>query len=232
MVISIAKIGNEAALRCSVLYVPAPTVVKMGVGSPCRARGMPRNPGFGRAGGRSRKEPVMIRLVSLLAVGLALLPAPAIAQEPPFVGIGARVRVRTSPADEPVIGKVVGLDATTLTLSIKGLESPTIIARTAITEIEVSRRRSRGRSALIGAVTCAGLGAVLGFGVTDRRSFLFNNQSENMIVFGLAGGALGGLIGLAAGPGEDQWTATSLGPTSSSGLTPAPGLSASFTFRF
>lgn len=174
----------------------------------------------------------MMRLVSLLAIGLALLAAPVIAQDASSVAVGARVRVSTSSAAEPVIGNVVGLDATTLTLSIKGLAPPTVVARNAITRIEVSRRRSRGRSVLIGTVTGLGFGALLGLAITDESSWLFDNQAENMTVLGLSGGALGALIGLAAGPGKDQWTTTSLASAGSSGLTPGPGVSARFTLRF
>jgi hypothetical protein len=174
----------------------------------------------------------MIRLLSLIAIGLALLPAPALAQGASSVVLGARVRVLTSPAAEPVIGKVVGLDAETLTLSTKGLASPTVVPRSAISEIEVSRRRSRGRSVLIGTVTGLGMCAVFGAMITDQNSWLFQNRAENMIGFGLSGGALGALIGLAVGPGEDDWVPISLASTNSPGLAPVRGLSASFTFRF
>jgi hypothetical protein len=106
-----------------------------------------------------RKE--VMGLALTLIVPNAIL---SFAAEVPELAPGSPVRVLAHTVTEhPPVATLTALDDTALTLSINGRADVLVVARGAITKVEVSLgRRSRGKGALIGAGMGIGAGALLG----------------------------------------------------------------------
>jgi len=145
-----------------------------------------------------------MRVVTLLAVVLTVLPATLlVAQEPARIVPGAHVRV-TAPhlPNGRLQGALTRIDADTLVIG------STPIARHTLTRVEVSTgRRSRlGRGLGVGFLAGAGLGAILGAGVgNDGGEFCTATQCAvaGAAVVGVGGMVLGALVG--AMTHTDRW---------------------------
>lgn len=171
-----------------------------------------------------------IRSLLYLFMLLALVPSAAAAEQAPIAVEGAKVRVWTSPATDPIVGELVRFDDQTLMLSIKGVDSARVVARTTVTRLEVNRRRSRGKSVLVGALAGVLTAVTIAYATTDRGD-LFGPGASSAIWSVLTVPA-GSLIGLAVGPGADRWTPAVLGRGTPPVAVPAPGVAARLSFRF
>src|SRR6266850_2543300 len=100
----------------------------------------------------------MTRSSMVLAMAVAPLLVGAIGASAEESPSGSRVRV-TAPSftGKRLVGVLVGLDETTLTLQRQGAKGPLQVPRAAITKIEASRHRSR-------KATGAGIGLLVGLG--------------------------------------------------------------------
>jgi len=109
--------------------------------------------------------------IPLVAVSVLLAARPAIGGE--LLNEGSRVRVKSSgevgddgrvtpsKGDHWIVGTLLTIDPDYLTVAAQGRPAArTRVPRTAVTDLEISRGRSRGKGALIGA----GIGAVVGLG--------------------------------------------------------------------
>lgn len=160
------------------------------------------------------------RVVGFIAVVVGV--GVAQADEPGTVAPGPRVRLTApSVSIERLVGTLVGLDETTLTLRRQGAKDTVRVPRGAITTIETSAHRSRkGRGAAIGAL--AGLGAGVAFGLAIGEdcsvipeelepllSVICFSKGEMAAVAALLAVPAGALVGLAVAPGE-KWQRSSL----------------------
>jgi hypothetical protein len=166
------------------------------------------------------------------------------AEEPAY---GPRVRL-TAPSFAPrrLIGMVVGLDETMLTLQPQGSEHSLQIPRSAITKIEASRHRSRrGRGATIGAFVGLGAAVALGLAVgetcdlpsrSDEFAFDFHSicyrKSEIAAGMAILTVPAGALLGLAAGPGEKWEVSTTDRLRVTVGAGRGGGMRAALAIRF
>ena len=167
-----------------------------------------------------------IRLVGGLISGVAAVSS-AQAQEPSPSASGARIRV-TAPAvaGSRLVGTLVGMDETSLTLRADKGKGTFAVPRNAITRLEVSRHRSRkGEGAGIGMLIGIGAAVAVGlsaggdcesvavpdpwlFGLSERLDRnLCVGKGEAALLTSLVTVPVGALIGYAAAPGE-RWVAT------------------------
>ena len=143
----------------------------------------------------------------------ALCGLPAWADEGSQTPGGKRVRI-TAPgfASRPVVGNLIAIEATKVTVQPAGSSETVAILRNAVTQFEISSKRSqKGRGAAIGALVGAGVGAAFGFAAGDdcgppdeRRLDCILPQKTVALGGGIIGGGLGAIIGLIVAPGE-QW---------------------------
>lgn len=127
---------------------------------------------------------------------------------------GRRVRV-TAPGfvDGPVIGDLVAVEATRVTLHRAGASEILAIPRRDVTRFEIgTKRRRRGRAAGIGALVGLGIGAIAGFaagnddcGGPDAPFIMCVPRETSAAGVGGAGAALGAALGLLFAPGETLW---------------------------
>lgn len=174
----------------------------------------------------------MTRLVSLLAIGLVLLPSAARAQEPPSSVLpGSRVRVWTSPSADPVTGRVLSLDGQWMTVLSDSRGTPVGVSRDSITRMDVSlARRSKRKAALTGALTGLGFGLVLGVvSYSDRQPG--PASGAGLIILPALLTPVGAVIGLVAGSAGERWTTLSTSAKLSQTVAP-PAPSLRFSFRF
>jgi hypothetical protein len=166
------------------------------------------------------------RLVVGLITGVAAVSG-AQAQEPLPSASGARIRV-TAPgvSGRRLVGTLVGMDETSLTLRADKGKGTLAVPRNSITRLEVSRHPSRrGKGAGIGALVGIGAAVVLGVAAGDDCSFpparseeldlverldrnLCFGKGETALAAAIVTVPLGTLLGYAAAPGE-RWVATS-----------------------
>ena len=166
----------------------------------------------------------MVRIGSILALFLALLPSAAGAQEPLPLKPGARVRVWTPSMIEPVTGTALGSDATTLTLSTDEAALRVVVERKAITRLDRGYRRPRGKTALYGALIGVATGVVVGLASgDDKGGFLAMSAAGKAAAYSVLFAPTGALIGLAAGPGPERWATVMAS-------VPSPSLRVSFRF--
>lgn len=155
----------------------------------------------------------------LVAVVAVMVDVSAAAAEEPAAFAGQRVRLTVpSVSGKRLIGTLVGLDETTLTLRRYGVDDTLQVPREAIARLEVSRHRSRkAKGAALGALI--GLGAALAVGVAAgddcgliqgddfstrlQRSFCFD-KGETAVISAILFVPAGTLLGLVAAPGE-KW---------------------------
>jgi hypothetical protein len=164
----------------------------------------------------------MPRFFSVLVIALGLLPSVADAQEAPGLRPGTRVRVWTSPTADPVIGKVLKLDATTMTLSVEDVASPITVTRNSITRTDVrGGRHPTRRSILVGALVGAGIGVVTGLVAGDDDPYA-----------SLYLAPVGALFGMIVWPGEERWITTTSTSEKLSQTIGLPTPSFRVTFRF
>jgi hypothetical protein len=183
-----------------------------------------------------RKESVMKRILAgSLSLALAVPTAAAVAQEPPEVTPGTRVRISApTVAKKHFVGTITAWDPENLTMtSDKG---PIVLPRGAVSRLELSRgRKSRGRKALLGAGIGAAAGALVGFAHGSDppgSSIVAFDAGTYALTFGALGAAAGALIGVAITPGE-RWE--ELPPTRfrvSVGPVRGHGLGVSLTMAF
>jgi hypothetical protein len=137
----------------------------------------------------------------------------AAADEGEAPGRGRRVRV-TAPAlaGPPVVGDLIAIDTTNVTIRSAGSAEVVAIPRAEVTRFEVSaKRRQRGRSAGIGALIGLGVGAAAGFaagddcGAPDAPSIVCFPRPASAAGVGLVGAGLGAVVGMLVAPGETVW---------------------------
>jgi hypothetical protein len=113
------------------------------------------------------------------------------------IRLGGRLRVTVKPRDSSLVGALVALDDTTLTLDTGDQMPPTTIRRGSIAKVEVST----GRGASYGLLAGVGIGAVVGIASHTEHSFLPAGCSVTLWALILA--PLGGLVGAAVVP--ERW---------------------------
>lgn len=166
-------------------------------------------------------------MTALIAVVLGV--SVARADEPAPVAAGARVRLTApSVSGKRLVGTLVGLDDTTLTLQRQGGKETLQVPRGAITTTEVSWRRSRkGKGAAIGALVGLGAAVAIGLAAGDDdcssvqdvgnpwldltahvlRTFC-HSKGEMAAFAAILTVPAGALLGLAVAPGE-KWQPSS-----------------------
>lgn len=177
-------------------------------------------------GAAAQDAPAQGKPVANLAVGYLA----AAAEQAPTAVVGSEVRLWTSPATDPIVGKVVRFDDQTLILSIKGVDSARVVLRSTVTSLEVNRRRSRGKSVLVGALAGVVTAVTIAYTTTDSGYFLGPGASS--VILSVLTVPAGSLLGLAVGPGADRWTPAVLGRATPPVAAPAPGVAARLSFRF
>ena len=158
-----------------------------------------------------RLELAMGVIVTSLA---ALCGAAASADEGRPPTEGRRVRV-TAPgfADGSVIGDLVAVEDTRVTLRTAGASEVVAIPRRDVIRLEIgTKRHRRGRAAGIGALVGLGIGAIAGFAVgnddcggPDAPFIMCVPRETSAAGVGGAGAALGAALGLLFAPGETVW---------------------------
>jgi hypothetical protein len=150
----------------------------------------------------------MVKHVAVFFLSLAV-PALAGAQTAPTLENGSRIRILTSTSAQPITGKLVRQNATTLTLEVAG-GAGLMVARDSVMRMELSRRRSRAATAGWGTL----LGAIAGFmgGVAqgdDPPGGWVGGWTaiQKGTALGVLGAPVGLVTGLIIGPGKDHWTA-------------------------
>ncbi len=152
-------------------------------------------------------------IVMLVPTLVAVWGSSASAEEGKPTTSGPRVRVTALGfAAKPIVGVLTAIDATKITI-LRSKESAAVaIPRDALTRFEISHKSSRkGKGAGIGALIGAGVGAALGVaagadcGAPDA-SFCISRGASAAAV-GLAGAAVGSILGAIIAPGEKWETA-------------------------
>lgn len=174
----------------------------------------------------------MFKRLILLFLAVVVVPAAVAAQEPE-VKPGARIRVWTTGTQEPVIGTLQGYNADSLSIFGPSGQPPTVVSRTAVSRLEISKRRSRGRAVLNGLLAGTVTGALAGLVLlTDDNedAFLHCGAGCGLLIGGVVGLPLGAVTGLVVGPGQDRWHSARLAtPSPASRLRATP---LSVTLRF
>ena len=141
----------------------------------------------------------------MLFVALLLAcPGDAIGQLPEWLRPGARLRLTTGAAHEPVVGTLVRFDTDSVSLRAVEGAVPVTIPFASVSRAEVVRERGTmaGAGARFGLLAGAGFGVVAA--LTDAE--LGNKELGALVfggVFGLLGAGVGGLIGSAVP--RDVW---------------------------
>jgi len=130
------------------------------------------------------------------------------AEEPPFPGVGSRVRVHSLALKSvPLVGTLTAVDQESLTVGPEDGREPSVVGRAEISRLERSVRQSRKRK---GAVIGLGLGFAVGLAGTFILCESFGTScptGEGFVygtIYGAAVGALGAGVGAVVAPGE-QW---------------------------
>jgi hypothetical protein len=158
----------------------------------------------------------------VLAMAVVPLLAGAIGASAEESPSGSRVRV-TAPSfsGKRLVGVLVGLDETTLTLQRQGAKGPLQVPRAAITKIEASRHPSRkARGAGIGLLVGLGAAAVVGLAAGDNckpvpendlwdlgarlQNSLCYSKGDMALLSGILLVPAATLLGVVASPGE-KW---------------------------
>jgi hypothetical protein len=143
--------------------------------------------------------------------GVLLFAGQGLAQEPPGLAPGSRLRITASSLDGPIRGTLASLSDDSLTLETKDA-APLVIERSRITRLEVSAgHRSRNRGAAIGAAVGLGVGLLFTAVVAATESCEGYNAEDcglatgvSLILFTPVLTGAGALIGVAVTPGE-RW---------------------------
>ena len=157
---------------------------------------------------------ILIAFVTSLALVSCVESARASARPDSIAVVpGMLVRVHTSSAPSPLVGRFGGTDSTTLWLG--GAEGATTeILRASVSRFEASRgKRNRpGEGAIIGLGVGVLSGTLLGLALRDDRTCevdcVFGGGEETMtFLTAAAGGTLGLVIGLLVGSSirREQW---------------------------
>jgi len=180
------------------------------------------------AEGRSLRRDVAAVLSPVL-----LTPAIGWADEGPGPSDGARVRV-TAPtvsrrvfrddAKRRLVGTIVSQDDEALTLRGGNLREPTVVPRSSIQKLEISRRRSqRLKGFLIGFL--AGTAVGIGLTAVNEGSTLCDSGGVSgcdVVLSAIVPGLPAALLGAVLAPGE-RWEEVASGSPVAVRLTPAPG---------
>lgn len=171
----------------------------------------------------------------VLGISFGVPAASAVAQVEP----GTRVRV-TENGQKRVVGRLVSIDETTLSVRPDGNAEPVAVSRSTLTRIDVSQRLGRKRrGATIGLLVGALAGAVALASATEdcsRNDFvcLFprEQQTTNTVLGAVVFGALGAGLGALVAPGEKWESIPSQRVRLSLAPTPGRGVAAQVTIRF
>ncbi len=179
-----------------------------------------------------------MRRLRWVIVALLLAPLAAVAQTPPPVQVGSRVRIwhHCAPACQRTTGTVVRLTPDSILLNADHQFSPTAIARGSVSTFEVANGRKSRALVVAGAGFLIGstVGLLIGTAVDppDPNAFLdFGGGPAGFVVGALLGTVFGAAIGAGAGP--ERWVAVG-GEQAQIGLGPAPrgGWAFGGAFRF
>ena len=146
----------------------------------------------------------MLRVAA--AFSLALLGLTAAADDSTHAPLATGTRVRVSAPDisaTPVVGTVRALDATTLTVDVRGRSEPLAVPRDRIHQLEVSSgRRSRWTGTLVGGLLGAAVGAIVGDSSASKHAYDIRSadQAGGAVLGLLVGGGIGALI-----PPGERW---------------------------
>lgn len=150
-----------------------------------------------------------MRSVMFVFALLLAHPAAALAQLPEWLRPGARLRLTTDAARDPVVGTMVRFDADSVSLRVAGSADVVTIPSGSVSRADVSRERGTlaGKGAILGLWVGGGFGvaAILSDGDVGNKglgALVFGT------VFGLLGAGVGGLIGATVH--RDVWEPLSL----------------------
>ncbi len=148
-------------------------------------------------------------LLVALAILLASLSARPIAAQVAELQPGTRVRVRGSDVAGRLQGVVLSRSGDSLTVS-RPNGPPIPLVLSAMSRVEVSRGKSRGRGAWRGLLWGVGIGAVLGLVPTDDPecdrdpdAFGCGSRAESMALAAIGGSVIGVPIGAIIG--VERW---------------------------
>ncbi len=165
-------------------------------------------------------------------LALALCAAGPASAQLPELRTGARVRIHTAGAAEPLTGTIAYQTASDLAV-LRAPDDTAMVSLAAISRVDVSggRRSNALRGAKLGALLGAGVGAALGMAAMAEEDGYFDYGAEVIPVSMVGGGILGGTLGLLIGAasGSEQWV-PAMGTVA---VAPSPrgvSLSASFPF--
>jgi hypothetical protein len=136
-------------------------------------------------------------------------PATLASGDPAPPPLGTRLRLTVASTDRAVVGSLVALDASTLTLRVANQPDATVVRRDSLTRVEVSAgHSSRGHGALLGLAIGAGVGAVVGIvggaaSNSDAESKAYGAAASGAIlalVLGSVGAGVGALV-----PPPEKW---------------------------
>jgi hypothetical protein len=192
----------------------------------------------------------MTRFPMVLTMALVPLLAEVAMAQTELPPSGPRVRV-TAPAfsGKRLVGVLVGLDETTLTLQRQGDKGSLQVPRAAITKIEASRHPGRkGRGAGMGMLVGLGTAVVVGVatgedcgspgggpgGVSGRRGggFLCFDKADMALLSGILLVPAATLLGVVASPSEKWEVSTTDRLRIAVAPTRGGGVRAALTIRF
>jgi hypothetical protein len=151
--------------------------------------------------------------VTVMTAALLLWASGGLAQEPPALHVGSRIRVYVmefsggESRTRRLTGSLVGLDEKILSLESSPNTAPVLIARENITRVDLSVRRGRrAKGTAIGLVVGFAAAAVVGLALgDDPPGFVsFPAEFKALLFGGLFGAPIGATVGLVVAGGE-QW---------------------------
>ena len=169
-------------------------------------------------------------LASLLV--LVLCAAGRVSAQLPEFQAGARVRIHTTGAVEPLTGTFAYQTSSELGV-VRAPDDTAVVSLAAISRVDVSggRRSNALRGAKLGALIGAGVGAALGMVAMAEDDGFIDYGAEAIPAGMLGGGVLGGAVGLLFGAvtSSERW----IPATGSIAVTPgAGGVAVSASFQF
>jgi hypothetical protein len=169
-------------------------------------------------------------LASLLV--LVLCAAGRVSAQLPEFQTGARVRVHTTGAAEPLTGTIAYQTPSELAV-LRAPDDTAVVSLAAISRVDVSggRRSNALRGAKLGALIGAGVGAALGMAAMAENDGFIDYGAEAIPAGMLGGGILGGAVGLlfGAATGSERWV-PAIGAVAV--MPGADGVAVSASFRF
>ena len=153
-----------------------------------------------------------MRATSTTLLALLSIAGVASAQSAQPVPTGARVRVTTASNPSAVIGELVAVNDSALSVRRQRDSGDVSIPRSLVHRLEVSRGTSRGASAGKGALIGLAIGGVVGLAAGEdcgSEDFVCFDRGATAAMGMTAGVSIGGLSGLVSG-GAERWRDTAV----------------------